>query len=59
MKLKVIFKNDTSIEIDNADNFAIKGHAECILRVDTTDGRVHFLNFNEILACLEVKEEIE
>ena len=56
MKLKVIFKNDTSIEIDNAKNFAIKGNTECILRVDTTDGGTHFLNFNEILACLEVKE---
>lgn len=52
-----MFKNNTSIDIDDAENFSIKGHTECILRVDTTDGRVHFFNFNEILACLEVKEE--
>ena len=59
MKLKVIFKGDTVIEIDDAKEFAVRGDTESILRVDTNSGKTHFINFHEVLACLEVKEETE
>lgn len=59
MKLKVIFKGETVVEIDDVKNFGIKGDAEGVLRVDTNSGKTHFINFHEVLACLEVKEETE
>jgi hypothetical protein len=59
MKLKVIFKGGTIIKINDATSFAVNGDTENILRVDTADGRAHFINFHEVLACLEVKEETE
>lgn len=59
MKLKVIFKGDTVIEIDDAKEVAVRGDTESILRVDTNSGKTHFINFHEVLACLEEKEETE
>lgn len=57
MKLKVVFKNDTVIELDDVSKYAIKDDNKSVLRIDRIDGRTHFINFHEVLACLAVKEE--
>lgn len=57
MKLSVIFKTIPSMNFDNVSDFGIKGKNENILRINTEDGRTHFINFSDVIACVECGEE--
>ena len=40
-----------------ATDFGIKGKNESILRINIEDGRTHFINFSDVIACVERREE--
>lgn len=57
MKLSVIFKTIPAMNFDNVSDFGIKGKNENILRINIEDGRTHFINFSDVIACVERGEE--
>ena len=59
MKITVFFKNGTVRDFEDVANYGIKGKCDNILRIDIKDGRVHFINFSEVSACIEDKEETD
>lgn len=58
VKLKVIFKsNGREWDIDRVKTFAMVGNRERVLRIDMEDGKAHFINFSEVLACLQCVDD--
>lgn len=57
MKLSVFFKTIPVMNFDNVSDFGIQGKAENILRIEIEDGRTHFINFSDVIACVECREE--
>lgn len=59
MRVRIICKNGKEYIFNNATDFGIKGIKENILRLDMDDGKTAFLNFSEILSCIEEDENDE
>ena len=57
MKLSVFFKTIPVMNFDNVSDFGIKGKNENILRINLEDGSAHFINFSEVIACIESRED--
>ena len=57
MKLSVIFKTIPAMNFDNVADFGIKGKNENLLRINIEDGKTHFINFSDVIACIERREE--
>ncbi len=59
MKLSMYFKSAPMMQFDNVKHFGLTGHNENVLRIDLKDDRTYFINFSEVVACVEEKEESE
>lgn len=59
MRIRIIFKNGKEYIFNNVNHFGIRGKHENMLRIDMDDDKAAFINFSEVLACIEEDENDE
>lgn len=59
MRIRIIFKNGKEYVLDNVNHFGIRGKNENMLRIDMDNDKTAFINFSEIMACIEEDEDEE
>jgi len=59
VRIRIIFKNEKDLVFVGVKHFGVNGDSENILRLDMDDGKTAFINFSEVLACIEEDENDE